>query len=110
MKLLLDENLSRRVVPFIQDSWPGSTQVALVGLEQTDDQTIWRYAQAHGYTIVTKDADFQELSVVHGAPPKVIWLRSGNLGKAALIRALVNNQASIDAALATAGCDCVEIR
>ena len=110
MKLLLDENLSRRVVPFIQDSWPGSTQVALVGLEQTDDQTIWRYAQAHGYTIVTKDADFQELSLVHGAPPKVIWLRSGNLGKAALIRALVNSQASIHAALATAGCDCIEIR
>lgn len=33
MKLLLDENLSRRQVPFLQNEFPGSTQVALVGLE-----------------------------------------------------------------------------
>ncbi|MGZ5055554.1 MAG: DUF5615 family PIN-like protein [Methylobacter sp.] len=38
MKLLLDENLSRRVVPFIQDSYPGSTQVALIGLELVNDR------------------------------------------------------------------------
>jgi len=40
MKLLLDENLSRRIVPFIQDIYPNSTQVALAGLEQADDKTI----------------------------------------------------------------------
>jgi hypothetical protein len=28
MKLLLDENLSRRAVPFLQDVFPGSTQIA----------------------------------------------------------------------------------
>jgi len=33
MKLLLDENLSRRLVPFLQNDYPGSTQVVLVGLE-----------------------------------------------------------------------------
>ena len=44
MKLLLDENLSRRVVPFILDAYPESTQVALIGMEQADDQTIWEYA------------------------------------------------------------------
>ncbi len=38
MKLLLDENLSRRIVPFIQDMFPGSSQVALLGLEQADDK------------------------------------------------------------------------
>jgi predicted nuclease of predicted toxin-antitoxin system len=44
MKLLLDENLSRRIVPFIQDCYPDSTQVALIGMEQTDDKTIRQYA------------------------------------------------------------------
>ncbi len=34
MKLLLDENLSRRLVPFLQQDYPGSTQVALIGLER----------------------------------------------------------------------------
>jgi hypothetical protein len=44
MMLLLDDNLSRRIVPFIQDHYPLSTQVALVRLEQADDKTIRQYA------------------------------------------------------------------
>lgn len=40
MKLLLDENLSRRIVPFLQSIFPESTQVALIGLEQADDSAI----------------------------------------------------------------------
>ncbi len=32
MKLLLDENLSRRVIPFLLNSYPESTQVTLIGL------------------------------------------------------------------------------
>ena len=38
MKLLLDENLSRRLIPFLQHDYPGSAQVALVGLEAATDQ------------------------------------------------------------------------
>jgi predicted nuclease of predicted toxin-antitoxin system len=33
MKLLLDENLSRRIVPFLQTDFPGSSQVVLEGLQ-----------------------------------------------------------------------------
>ena len=58
MKLLLDENLSRRIVPFIQDLYPDSTQVALIGMEQLDDKAIRQYAIDNGFIIVTKDADF----------------------------------------------------
>jgi predicted nuclease of predicted toxin-antitoxin system len=29
MKLLLDENLSRRLAPFLQEAYPGSSQVVL---------------------------------------------------------------------------------
>lgn len=56
MKLLLDENLSRRLVPFLQAAYPGSTQVALEGLERASDLGIWQYAKAHDFVIVTKDA------------------------------------------------------
>ena len=45
MKLLLDENLSRRIVPFLQAAFPGSTQIALLGLESASDSEIWRYAK-----------------------------------------------------------------
>ena len=49
MKLLLDENLSRRIVPFIQDLYPDSTQVALIGMEQLDDKAIRQYAIDNGF-------------------------------------------------------------
>jgi len=33
----------------------------------------------NGYTIVTFDSDFIDLSLIHGVPPKIIWIRQGNL-------------------------------
>ncbi len=72
MKLLLDENLSRRLVPFLQHDYPDSTQVVLVGLERAGDRAIWQLAKNDGYVIVTRDADFQELSLIYGAPPCVV--------------------------------------
>jgi predicted nuclease of predicted toxin-antitoxin system len=78
MKLLLDENLSRRLVPFLQHEFPGSSQVTLLGLESSSDQDIWLRAKNDGYLAVTRDADFQELSLVWGSPPQVIRLRTPN--------------------------------
>ena len=66
MKLLLDENLSRRVVPFIQDRYPGSTQVSLIGMEQADDKDIRQYAIDNNFVITTKDADFYEMNMLYG--------------------------------------------
>jgi len=45
MKLLLDENLSRRLVPFLLTAYPESTQVVLVGLEAAEDARVWDYAK-----------------------------------------------------------------
>ena len=70
MKLLLDENLSRRLVPFLQHDYPGSNQVVLLGMASASDKEVWQKARDEGYVIVTRDADFQELSLVWGQPPK----------------------------------------
>ena len=67
MKLLLDENLSRRLVPLLQQEFPGTTQVTLLGLESASDQVIWLRAKQDGYVVVTRDADFQELSLVESS-------------------------------------------
>jgi len=109
MKLLLDENLSRRIVPFIQDRYPGSSQVALIGLEQVDDKIIRQYAIDNDYVITTKDADFYEMSLVYGQPPKIIWLKMGNQSKAATIKTLLDNQHIIEQALIADNKECVEI-
>lgn len=57
MKLLLDENLPRRIVPFIQDCYLEASQVALIGLEQASDKIVRQYATENDYVIVTKDTE-----------------------------------------------------
>lgn len=109
MKLLLDENLSRRLPPFLQLLYPGTSQVVLEGLERADDAEIWAFAKEYEFTIVTKDSDFHELSLLNGSPPKVIWLRCGNSSKANLIRLLTQRHAEIATSLADEDVNCVEI-
>jgi predicted nuclease of predicted toxin-antitoxin system len=109
MKLLLDENLSRRIVPFLQSLYPGSSHVVFEGLERADDAEIWQYAGTGGFTIVTKDSDFQELSLVQGAPPKVVWLRAGNTTKANVLRLLTESREEIEDGIAEDDVNCVEL-
>jgi len=78
MKLLLDENLSDRIVPRIQDLYPESSHVKALGLMNTEDVVIWDYAKANGFVIVSKDSDFHQRSLLYGHPPKFIYLRIGN--------------------------------
>jgi predicted nuclease of predicted toxin-antitoxin system len=78
VKLLFDENLSPKLVRLLADLFPASVHVHDCGLGASDDGQIWQFAVANGFTIVSKDLDFYDRSVLFGAPPKLIWLRSGN--------------------------------
>jgi len=109
MKLLLDENLSRRIVPFLQESYAGSTQVVLVGLERADDKAIWEYAKNHDFTIVTKDSDFSELGLIFGHPPKVIWIKSSNATKESIIQLLNDNKEKISNLSLEIDINCIEL-
>ena len=48
----------------------------------TRDRAIWAHAATNGFVLVTKDEDFQRLSLLQGAPPKVIWIGLGNCSTA----------------------------
>jgi len=78
VKLLLDENLSSRLVASLADLYPESEQILTLRLGGASDDTVWEYARVHGFTIVSKDSDFFDRSVLVGAPPKVVWIRLGN--------------------------------
>ena len=78
MRLLLDQNLSPRLVDRLADLYPHSTHVSLLGLDREEDRAVWDRAQRDGYVIVSKDADFSEMSLLLGFPPKVLWIRRGN--------------------------------
>lgn len=90
MKLLFDENISPRLAEVLIDIYPGCAHVHGCGLGSADDLAVWQYAKDNGFTIVSKDSDFQERSIILGAPPKIVWLRAANCTSAeieALLRA-----------------------
>jgi predicted nuclease of predicted toxin-antitoxin system len=59
------------------------------------DRAIWTRAQEDGLAIVTKDEDFHRLSILHGPPPKVIWIRLGNCSTEDVIRLLRSRSGEI---------------
>lgn len=96
MKLLLDENLSFRLLAILSRDFPQSSQVKMEGLETSTDMALWQYAKLHGFTLVTQDSDFHELSLVYDAPPKVIWLKCGNQSKTYIADLLIKHKAEIE--------------
>jgi predicted nuclease of predicted toxin-antitoxin system len=90
LKLLFDQNLAPRLVAQLAELFPGSGHVRDAGLAAADDVAVWEFAKAGGFAIVSKDADFRQLSFLYGSPPKVVWLRVGNRSTAeieAIVRA-----------------------
>lgn len=55
-----------------------SVHIMSLGLYNATDSDIWNYAKRHGFVIVTFDSDFINLATLHGHPPKVILLKTGN--------------------------------
>ena len=75
MKLLFDENLSRKLVQRLADLYPGSAHVVGVDLMTSLDREIWNFAKANGFVVVSTDLDFYDLATTLGPPPRVLWLR-----------------------------------
>jgi predicted nuclease of predicted toxin-antitoxin system len=90
LKLLLDENLSYRLV------------VDSVGLHAQADLEIWKFARDQGFTIVSKDNDLRQLSVLHGAPPKVVWLSVGNATTDTILGVLNESRSLIESFIGNA--------
>lgn len=97
MKLLFDENLSPKLVAALADVFPDSAHVDRVGLGSANDSTVWEYARQHGFTLVSKDSDFHEKSLLHGYPPKVIWIKRGNCANKQIEMLLRNKAEQINA-------------
>jgi predicted nuclease of predicted toxin-antitoxin system len=70
MRLLFDHNLSPGLVQRLSDLFPQSQHVFLLGMDQADDRQIWEYAAQNQFTIVTRDSDYNDLSLLLGFPPK----------------------------------------
>ena len=78
MKILLDQNLSYKLVNKLDFLYLDMKHVSSFNLQTSDDKTIWEFARANHFALVTKDADFYDFSLLKGFPPKIIWLKCGN--------------------------------
>lgn len=96
VKLLFDQNLSPKLIRRLEDLYPNSDHLELLGLGTADDATIWEHAKQNDFLVVTKDADFADLSVFRGFPPKVIWIRRGNCSTNDIEEILRRRQCEID--------------
>jgi predicted nuclease of predicted toxin-antitoxin system len=95
LRLLFDQNLSFRLVRLLSDAYPDSLHVRDLQLVEADDLTIWRYAAEHELIVVSKDSDFHGLSLLHGHPPKTVWLRVGNAPTATIATLLREHHATV---------------
>ena len=78
MNLLFDQNISFRIIKWVDDIFPGSISVHDLGYQNPHDLDIWKFAKVNNFVIVTFDAEFIDISNLRGYPPKIIWLRIGN--------------------------------
>ena len=95
MRLLFDEQLSEDLSKLLQDVFPSSLYVREIGAGGATDATVWQLAKEHVCLIVSKDEDFHRLSVLLGAPPKVIWVRLGNCSTEDIAQLLRQRHADI---------------
>ena len=96
MKLLFDQNISFRIERNIGDVFPGSLHISSCGLMNCEDQEIWEYAKKHHFAIVTFDSDFYDISVINGHPPKILWIRTGNLPTDKIVQLLKSKREIIN--------------
>jgi len=95
MKLLLDENISFRVLNAISTVFPESAHVTKGDFQVKRDDEIFEYARQNDFTILTFDEDFYELQLMRGYPPKIIWLRFGNASNLKVVSKILDNHSSI---------------
>lgn len=66
MKLLLDENLSRKLSVRLAELYPGSAHVVEFHLLSSPDRATWEFARREDFIIVSTDADFYEFATTLG--------------------------------------------
>ena len=81
----------------------------MVGLQDCQDMEIWQFAKKNGFTIVTFDADFLDISILNGFPPKVIWFRTGNLTTSEIAERILINFTNILSFIANSEQSCFYI-
>lgn len=96
MKLIFDQNISHKILKLLTSDFKDSTTVKKENLIDLPDRRIWEYAKNNDYTIVTHDYDFNYFNSLYGFPPKIIWIRTGNLKTESIAKILNEHSSKIN--------------
>ena len=109
MRFLFDQNISHRILKLLPKNYSDSTTVKKEGLINAPDSHIWEFAKKYNYTIITQDSDFNDLTSLYGFPPKIIWIRTGNIRTHAIVSILIEYSQEIDKFIEDNKYGCFEI-
>lgn len=85
MTLWVDAQISPAIAAWLRMRFEvDAVAVRDLGLQRAEDSEIFAEAKREQVIVMTKDSDFIELLEIHGPPPQVIWVRSGNTSNARL--------------------------
>ena len=109
MKLLLDQNISYKLIAQLNKLFPGTNHVARLNLDKASDLLIWNYAKDNDLIILTQDADFYELALLRGFPPKIIYLKCKNSSTQNIIKVITGSFQEIEEFYNNAQYACIEL-
>jgi len=89
---MIDENLPFSLGVRLGVDYVYASQIA----EQASDSLLWQRARENDWVVLTRDTDFFDRLLRHGSPPKVIWIRLGNVRKGDLLRMLEERWPAIE--------------
>ncbi|MFT4754736.1 MAG: putative nuclease of putative toxin-antitoxin system [Salibacteraceae bacterium] len=78
MKLLIDQNFSKKLIQSLTDIFPGSEHVSSLGLEEATDHDIWKFALEKDMVLISTDTGFFNYSILAEKAPKTIYI-SGDI-------------------------------
>jgi len=94
MRLIADENISWRLKKKFSE-WEILPSNEIRPSQRLSDLMIWQFAKANQYHILTFDEDFSDIQNIFSYPPKIIWLRTGNMSTAEIADLLLKYQKEI---------------
>lgn len=99
IRLIVDENISWRIKKLLPQ-WDILPANEIKENKRLSDFSIWQYAKDNNYAILTFDEDFAELQNLFSFPPKIIWLRTGNISTRLICETLMRMEEGIQSFLA----------
>jgi predicted nuclease of predicted toxin-antitoxin system len=96
MKLLIDQNISKRIIESISDTFSDSIHVNSIASTTSTDNELWDYALKNEFILVTTDSDFFNHCIISDQSPKIILVQGEVITSNKMEWALRINQEAIE--------------